>query len=418
MKTKLAPFAILTVFLFTVSIQAQWTDNGADITTLDKVGIGTGSIGITGTGVNTLVIGNGISSQGLVVNAGSANDAILSFSSNNTLVSRFIYNNPTGSLHYFKSGGLGNLFTVDSTGNFGIGTSGPSRKLHVVGGAFAVSHSSNQRLEISQDMNSNGTAIFDNQASIGDIKFQMSGSDKFIIQRSGNVGIGTTTPTSKLDIKVASNETMSNVNFLDGNYRIGSIGRASSTDGIGLFVSGYTEASVSTAMPTLVLKAYAKDFVPDNDYDAAVSVRGYNVDDDSELQNTPIFKVLNGHSVAHLTVAASGNVGIGTVSPDSKLAVNGTIHTKEVKVDLTGWSDFVFEKDYDLPTLSELERFILKNKHLPEIPSEVEVMANGILLGEMNAKLLQKIEELTLYLIEQDKKIEVLQKEVNTLKED
>jgi hypothetical protein len=105
-----------------------------------------------------------------------------------------------------------------------------------------------------------------------------------------------------------------------------------------------------------------------------------------------------------LIAPVGGNVGIGTKSPDAKLAVNGTIHSKEVKVDMTGWSDFVFKKEYNLPTLEEVEKHINEKGHLENIPNEEEVLKNGINLGEMNAKLLQKIEELTLYMIEQERK--------------
>ncbi|URM35532.1 hypothetical protein [Flavobacterium anhuiense] len=125
------------------------------------------------------------------------------------------------------------------------------------------------------------------------------------------------------------------------------------------------------------------------------------------------------------TELGDGNVGIGVTLPKNKLDVNGTIHSKEVKVDMTGWSDFVFKKEYNLPTLEEVEKHIAEKGHLENIPSEEEVLKNGINLGEMNSKLLQKIEELTLYLIEQEKKsnlqlleIEKSKKEIKELKEE
>ncbi|SMC75222.1 hypothetical protein [Pedobacter africanus] len=100
----------------------------------------------------------------------------------------------------------------------------------------------------------------------------------------------------------------------------------------------------------------------------------------------------------------NGNVGIGTTDPRGyKLAVNGKVRAQEIKVEASPWPDYVFAKDYELPTLQETEKHIKDKGHLPGIPSAAEVKANGVDLGEMNAKLLQKIEELTLHLIEMKK---------------
>jgi hypothetical protein len=109
---------------------------------------------------------------------------------------------------------------------------------------------------------------------------------------------------------------------------------------------------------------------------------------------------------------SSGKVGIGTTTPDSKLSVNGKIHAKEVKVDLTGWPDYVFASTYKLPTLREVEKHIKEKGHLKGVPSAKEVAKNGILLGEMNSKLLQKIEELMLYTIQQDKRLKKLEDKI------
>jgi len=113
----------------------------------------------------------------------------------------------------------------------------------------------------------------------------------------------------------------------------------------------------------------------------------------------------------------AGSVGIGTTNTRGfKLAVNGNIGADEIQVKANYWSDFVFNDDYKLKDLEEVESFIEENNHLPDIPSEQEVKDKGINLGDMDAKLLQKIEELTLYMIEANKKINELSNEVNKLK--
>jgi hypothetical protein len=117
--------------------------------------------------------------------------------------------------------------------------------------------------------------------------------------------------------------------------------------------------------------------------------------------------------------SAGGNVGIGSFNPDARLAVNGTIHSTEVKVDLNvPGPDYVFEPNYDLKSLSEIETYIKENKHLPEVPSAKEMEKNGLLVGEMNMLLLKKVEELTLHLIEQQSKMKKMQEEIDSLKSD
>lgn len=114
--------------------------------------------------------------------------------------------------------------------------------------------------------------------------------------------------------------------------------------------------------------------------------------------------------------AGGGRVGIGTTSPTHLLTVDGQIKAEEVIVDNDVPPDFVFEDDYELRSLEEVERYIDEHGHLPEIPSAAEIKAEGVRLGEMQMKLLQKIEELTLYLIEQNKELTDLKKENALLK--
>ncbi len=115
-------------------------------------------------------------------------------------------------------------------------------------------------------------------------------------------------------------------------------------------------------------------------------------------------------SIHLVTYRHDGKVGIGTKNTGShRLAVEGSIGAREIKVQASGWADFVFEKEYTLPTLEQVESHIKKNGHLKGIPSAKDVSEHGILLGDMNAKLLQKIEELTLYTIAQEKRIDKLE---------
>jgi hypothetical protein len=112
----------------------------------------------------------------------------------------------------------------------------------------------------------------------------------------------------------------------------------------------------------------------------------------------------------------NGNVGIGTTNPTKLLSVNGVIQAKEVIVN-TGWSDYVFEPAYRLSPLHEVAAYIKENHHLPEIPSEAEVQQNGVGLGEMQVKLLAKIEELTLHMIQADERNNRLEQKNGELQE-
>ena len=118
-----------------------------------------------------------------------------------------------------------------------------------------------------------------------------------------------------------------------------------------------------------------------------------------------------------IRITADGKMGIGTTSPSYNLAVNGTIGCKEVTVTSTGWADFVFKDNYKLPPLSEVEAYISTNKHLPGIPTEAEVKEKGISVGDMSSKLLQKIEEITLYVIDLKKENESLRAQLTAFQE-
>ena len=132
------------------------------------------------------------------------------------------------------------------------------------------------------------------------------------------------------------------------------------------------------------------------------------------------FFVKNGSAKIEGNILTDSNIGIGTSlftdgSDNYRLSVNGAVRAHRVKV-YTTWADFVFEDGYQLPTLEEVEKHINEKGHLKDIPSAEEVEKNGIELGEMNKLLLQKVEELTLYLIEVNKELEEVKSELKNIR--
>ncbi|WP_052266456.1 hypothetical protein [Pedobacter kyungheensis] len=133
-----------------------------------------------------------------------------------------------------------------------------------------------------------------------------------------------------------------------------------------------------------------------------------------ELYVGNLMDAQNGAAIA-IKALANGNVGIGTANPQDKLTVAGKIGAREIKVTTNAGADFVFEPGYKLPALAELEQYVKTNKHLPEIPTAQQMVKEGVNLGELNIKLLQKVEELTLHLIEKDKQINLLLKRMDAV---
>lgn len=123
------------------------------------------------------------------------------------------------------------------------------------------------------------------------------------------------------------------------------------------------------------------------------------------------------NSTLGLQILANGNVGIGTITPNARLAVNGNILANEIKIKTNiAVPDYVFAPEYQLMPLSTLEKYISEHRHLPEVPSASDVEKNGLDVAEMNLILLKKIEEITLHMINKDKAIEELRNELEQIK--
>jgi hypothetical protein len=218
-------------------------------------------------------------------------------------------------------------------------------------------------------------------------------SVRMLIAENGNIGIGTTSPGSLLH--VAGNQTLAgNLTFTSGTQSIQFANPGvSPAPMIFMFTSGTTNAS-------RMIIAHSPGF-------PTWGLQYTDVGDQFDFL---------GAGTSRMSINLSnGNVGIGVASPVYRLEVCGTIRAKEVRVE-TGWCAYVFEKDYKLRSIDELEKFITNNKHLPGIAPASEVEKDGLKVAEMNKAMMEKIEELTLYVIQLSKDNKKLQEEINALK--
>ena len=210
-----------------------------------------------------------------------------------------------------------------------------------------------------------------------------TGSGGTIYYNGGNVGIGTASPSERLEVGDGTGPTGIAIN-----------GANSAASGAYIWgkAAGTHEWLVSSLRGWL-----------------GGGVAGLGV---GTISATPYAFFTN--TSERMRIDSAGNVGIGTTNPQHRLHVAGTIGAEEVIVSSTG-ADYVFHPDYRLMPLSEVARYIDKNHHLPGIPSSPEVKEKGVNLGQMQTKLLAKIEELTLHAIQEEKENRELRQRIDRL---
>jgi hypothetical protein len=224
-------------------------------------------------------------------------------------------------------------------------------------------------------------------------------SETMRITSTGNVGIGTASPTKLLSVGTVGGAIQAGDNF---SAQMSGHGNGRAIFGSNIY---YDAGGVLRTVGNHASYGYAG--VQPQWGDITFYAAGGATTTDAAITPTPRM----------IVQGSTGNVGIGTAAPQYKLAVNGTMGAKEVIVTATGWSDYVFKPDYRLKSLKEIAQYIQENHHLPEIPAEAEVQEKGISVGEIQAKLLAKVEELTLHMIQAEERNDRLEDQNRDLRE-
>ena len=336
-----------------------------------------------------------------------------------------------------------NIFKTN-TGNVGIGLNTPLVPLHIKNDNEAlriqgitpyISFYDNTGINKSfiQNFNSDLYLGTPSTNTTGIMQFYLTNNPVMTILPSGNVGIGTAAPSSKFMVQTLSRDfgfSHTDGTVIVGSY-IGDFGASGSGGWLGTKTNHALNFYTNNSLAQMTI-------VPGGNVGIGTTNPAFKMDVGGRMRirtqadgNTAgiwLNDPANTNTIAFMGIANSattgfygnvsgwglimntntGNVGIGTLNPTYKLSVNGNVRSKEVVVE-TGWADYVFDKKYNLLPLEDIEKFIEKHNHLPGIPSAAEVEKNGLPLGDTQKKMMEKIEELTLYMIEANKKIDRLE---------
>ncbi len=324
------------------------------------------------------------------------------------------------------TGGTTNYAAIFSGGNVGIGNSSPASLLSI-GSSSQFQVNSSGAISAATGITSSGNITFSaltankvlltttgGQLTTGRVSVAQGGTGDStltgILKGNGTSAITAITGTTNYIPKWSSTSAISGASLIfDDGTNVG-IGTASPSSK--LEINGQIKITGGTPGINKVLTSDANGLASWS----SISTAGGVTSSCTTVNCIP--KMTSGTNIGCSQIFDDGTkVGIGTtvIPSNCKLGVNGTVKAKEFICTLDGWSDFVFENNYKLTPLSEVEQYINKNKHLPDIPSTDEVVTNGVAVGQTEALLLKKIEELTLYVIDLNKKNEELQKKMEQL---
>jgi hypothetical protein len=330
---------------------------------------------------------------------------------NNTLLGRMEYVDTFGLANFmrFRMGeDIVSGLTINTSNNVGVGTVDPNAKLHIRGGdgeQLRINHGFNPFVQFTTgggnlvenkrgflDVSGDDFRIGTNtENNAGKFIVRVNGNNTINISPNNNVGIGVDNPTQKL--QVAGNSIVTGYAIIGGTANIGG----------NTAIAGDLTMDAVNPIIQLQNSGVDKGFVQLSTDNIRIGTNGGNTNGKFVIRT-------NGGD--RFFVDANGNVNIGsqTDAPGYMLRVGGRMICEEVKVKLqsSGWPDYVFAESYKLPSLSVLNEFIQKHKHLPNIPSAKEVEKNGLEIGDMQKRMMEKIEELTLYIIQQQKEIDEL----------
>jgi hypothetical protein len=284
----------------------------------------------------------------------------------------------------------GNALVVSSSGNVGIGDLTPDAPLAVAGDAIfngtdptVAFHQAGVQKGFAQLAGNNFRVGTFSDNDLGSFVVRTNGGDHFFVSPAGKVGVGTSNPLGKLDVA--------------GNLRIVHSGEAIGIDGNNNYMQWYQNG-------------VAKSYMQQLGNNLHISTSSGNSTGDIHIGAQQIY--LGANEVAI-------NVGVEGPAIGYSLSVGGEIICEELRVELQNngpWPDYVFADDYKLRSLDDLKSFVAINKHLPNIPAAAQVENEGFDVGDMNRRLLEKVEELTLYIIQQQEEIDEMKKEIEGLK--